>query len=144
VHAKLTSEKGDYLFLYPKAMFDELVKLDKDVVFVVAEVQEQIAGGAWFFRDGDTFLYWHAAMDRRYSRHSPSYAILNYAIRMAHEEGRKAFNLGGSIGIASLANFKSKWGAEPRFCWCFSWQNPLLQMVQMVRRIWTSRRPHAR
>ena len=74
VHTKLASEKGNYRFLYPKAMFDELVKLDKDVVFVVAEVQEKIASGAWFFRDGDTFLYWHAATDRKYSRQSPSYA----------------------------------------------------------------------
>jgi lipid II:glycine glycyltransferase (peptidoglycan interpeptide bridge formation enzyme) len=125
-------------------MFDELVKLDKDVVFVVAEVQNKVAAGAWFFRDGDTFLYWHAAMDRKYSRHFPSYAILDYAIRMAHEEGRKTLNLGGSIGIASLEAFKSKWGAEPQCCWCFSWQNPLWQMVQKVRSVWTSRRLHAR
>ena len=144
VHTKLASEKGNYRFLYSKAMFDELVKLDKDVVFVVAEVQNKVAAGAWFFRDGDTFLYWHAAMDRKYSRHFPSYAILDYAIRMAHEEGRKTLNLGGSIGIASLEAFKSKWGAEPQCCWCFSWQNPLWQMVQKVRSVWTSRRLHAR
>jgi len=144
MHTKLASEKGTYRSLYPEVMFDELVKLDKDVVFVVAEVQGNIAGGAWLFRDGDTFLYWHAATDRTYSRYSPSYAILNHAIRMAHEEGRKAFNLGGSIGIASLEDFKSKWGAEPQCCWHFSWQNPLWQMVQKVRSVWTPGRPYAR
>ena len=144
VHTKLASKKGYYRSLYPKAMFDELVKLDKDVIFVVAEVENKIAGGAWFFRDGDTFLYWHAATDRKYSRYSPSYAIVDYAIRMAHEEGRKALNFGGSIGIASLEDFKSKWGAEPQRCWHFSWQNPLWQMVQEVWSVWTSRRLHAR
>lgn len=144
VHTKLASEKGNYRFLYPKAMFDELVKLDKDVVFVVAEVQEKIAGGAWFFRDGDTFLYWHAATDRKYSRQSPSYAIVDYAIRMAHEEGRIAFNFGGSIGLTSVEDFKSKWGAEPQCCWFFSWQNPLWQMVQKVRSVWSLRSLHAR
>jgi hypothetical protein len=143
VHTKVASEKANYRFLYPKAIFDELVKLDKDVVFVVAEVQEKIAGGAWFFRDGNTLLYWHAATDRKYSRYSPSYAILDYGIRMAHEEGRKVLNFGGSIGITSLEDFKSKWGAEPQCCWCFSWRNPLWQMVQKVRS-WTPRRLYAR
>jgi lipid II:glycine glycyltransferase (peptidoglycan interpeptide bridge formation enzyme) len=143
VHAKRAAEKGYYRALYPRAMFDELVKLDQDVVFLVAEVQNKIAAGAWFFRDGDTFLYWHAAMDRSYSRHFPSYAIVDYAIRMAHEEGRKAFNFGGSIGIASLQNFKAKWGARPQCCWSFDWQNPLWQMVQKVRSVWSLRRPHA-
>jgi hypothetical protein len=140
IHTKLASEKGDHRSLYPQAMFDELVKLDKDVVFVVAEVQEKIAGGAWLFRDGDTFLYWHAAADRKYSRYSPSYAILDHAIRMAHEEGRKALNLGGSIGIASLEDFKSKWGAEPQCCWYFTWQNPLWRVIQNMRSGW---RQHA-
>jgi lipid II:glycine glycyltransferase (peptidoglycan interpeptide bridge formation enzyme) len=144
VHTKLASEKGNYRSLYPKAMFDELVKLDKDVVFVVAEVQKKIAGGAWFFRDGRTMLYWHGAMDREYSRYYPTYAIQSYAIRMAHEEGRTVFNFGGSAGIASLEEFKSKWGAEPQCCWFFSWQNPLWQMVQKARSVWTSRRLYAR
>lgn len=144
VHTKSAPEKGHSRSLYPKAMFDELVKLDRDVVFVVAEVQNKIAGGAWFFRDGDTFLYWHAATDRTYSRYSPSYAIVDYAIRMAHEEGRKAFNFGGSIGIASLEDFKAKWGAQPQCCWCFTWQNPLWQMLQKVRNSWIPRRQYAR
>jgi Acetyltransferase (GNAT) domain len=143
VHTKLASEKGYSRSLYPKAMFDELVKLDEDVVFVVAEVQKKIAAGAWLFRDGDTFLYWHAAMDRTYSRQSPSYAIVDYAIRMAHEEGRKAVNFGGSSGIASLEDFKAKWGAEPQCCWCFDWQNPVWQVVQKVRNVWGLRRLHA-
>lgn len=143
IHTKLALEKGYRRSIYPKSMFNELVKLDKDVVFVVAEVQEKIAGGAWLFRDGDTLLYWHAAMDRKYSRYSPSYAIMDFAIRMAHQEGRKALNLGGSIGIASLEAFKAKWGAEPRHCWHFNWQNPLWQMVQRLRSAWTPRSLHA-
>jgi lipid II:glycine glycyltransferase (peptidoglycan interpeptide bridge formation enzyme) len=143
VHTKLASERGNYGSLYPKAMFDELVKLDRDVVFLVAEVREKIAAGAWLFRDGDTFLYWHAATDRNYSHHSPSYAIVDYAIQMAHEEGRKAFNFGGSIGITSLEDFKSKWGAELQNCWRFSWHNPLWQMVQKVRNVWSLQRLHA-
>jgi lipid II:glycine glycyltransferase (peptidoglycan interpeptide bridge formation enzyme) len=144
VYTKLALEKGNYRSLYPKAMFDELLKLSKDVIFVVAEVQEKIAGGAWFFRDGATLLYWHAATDREYSRYSPSYAIVDYAIRVAHQEGRKALNFGGSIGMTSLEHFKSKWGAEPQCCWCFNWQNPLWQTVHKVRRVWSLRRQHAR
>jgi GNAT superfamily N-acetyltransferase len=144
VHTRLATEKGYHRSLYPKAMFDELVKLEKDVIFVVAEVEKKIVGGAWFFRDGETFLYWHAATDRKYSRHSPGYAIVDYAIRMAYQEGRKALNLGGSIGIASLESFKSKWGAEPQYCWYFSWQNSLWQMVQKVKSGWNLWRLNAR
>ncbi len=144
VHTKLASEKGNYSSLYPKAIFDELLKLHSDVVFIVAEVQGNIAGGGWFFRDGATLLYWHGAMDRRYSRQSPSYGIVDYAIQMAHEEGRKVLNFGGSIGLASLEHFKSKWGAEPRYCWCFSWHNPFWQKVQKIRRVCSLRRLHAR
>jgi len=140
LHTKLASQRGNYRNLYPKVMFDELVKLHEDVVFVVAEVENSILGGAWFFRDGDTILYWHAAMGREYSRHSPSYAIVDYAIRMAHEEGTTVFNFGGSVGIASLEEFKSKWGAEPHYCWHFSWQNRLWRTIQNIRSIW---RQHA-
>lgn len=49
VHTKLATEKGYHRSLYPKAMSDELVKLDKDVIFVVAEVQDKIAGAFCFF-----------------------------------------------------------------------------------------------
>lgn len=135
VYTKRASQKGNYTGLYPRALFDELLKLHDDVVFVVAHFSNKIIGGAWFFRDGDTFLYWHAAMDVNYSRHSPSYAIIDHAIRMAHAEGRKVFNFGGSVGIASLEQFKTKWDAKPQYCWSFNWQNPLWQTVQNVRSI---------
>jgi lipid II:glycine glycyltransferase (peptidoglycan interpeptide bridge formation enzyme) len=140
VHRKLASQKGNYHSLYPKAIFDELVKLHEDVVFLVAGVGTSVVGGAWFFRDGRMMFYWHGATDREYSRYYPSYAIQAYAIRMAHEEGRSIFNFGGSVGIASLEQFKSGWGAEPHYCWHFIWQNPLWRMIQNIRSSW---RQHA-
>ena len=122
--------------MYPLAIFDELVKLSEDVVLLVAEVDNSIAGGALFFRDGDTLLYWHAAVDRQYSRQAPSYAILDFAVRMAHDESRRGLNLGGSNGIVSLEQFKAKWGAQPQYCWRFTWRNPLWRLVAKIRSIW--------
>src|SRR5579871_12792 len=136
VHKRLAAEKGNYDLLYPKTLFDELLKLRDDVVFVVAKIDSQIAGGAWFYRDGKSMFYWHAAMDRKYSRRSPAYAIVDYAIGMAHEEGRSFFNFGGSRGIASLLEFKTAWGAEEFYCWHFHWQNPVWQRVGRLRRVW--------
>jgi lipid II:glycine glycyltransferase (peptidoglycan interpeptide bridge formation enzyme) len=133
IHVKLASTKGNYKFLYPPEFFDELLKLDRDVAFIVAEHENKMIGGAWFFRDGDTLLYWHSAMDLAYSKHSPTYAILDYAIRMAHNERRCFFNFGSSCGMSSLERFKIKWGAEPRYCWHFHWQNPLWETVQKFR-----------
>ena len=137
IHTKLASQKGNYRSLYPKEMFSELVKLHDDVMFVVAEFECRIAGGAWFFRDGKTMLYWHGAMDRDFTRSYPSYAIQAYAIRAAHEEGRSVFNFGASIGIASLEQFKAGWGAEPCPCWHFSWQNPLWGTIRSIRNRWS-------
>jgi hypothetical protein len=136
IHTKLASSKGNYGSVYPLAIFDELVKLSEDVVLLVAEVDNSIAGGALFFRDGDTLLYWHAAVDRQYSRQAPSYAILDFAVRMAHDESRRGLNLGGSNGIVSLEQFKAKWGAQPQYCWRFTWRNPLWRLVAKIRSIW--------
>jgi hypothetical protein len=141
VYTEMAAQKGNYSELYSRALFDELLKLHDDVVFVVADLANKIIGGAWFFRDGGTLFYFHSAMDLNYSRHSPIYAIIDYAIRMAHEEGRNVFNFGGSSGIASLEQFKAKWGAKPQYCWRFKWRNPLWQTVQNVRSIWRLHAP---
>ena len=141
VYTRMASQKGNHSGLHPRALFDELLKLHDDVIFVVADFANKIIGGAWFFRDGGAFFYFHAAMDLNYSGHSPSYAIIDYAIRMAHEEGRKVVNFGGSGGIASLEQFKAKWGAKPQYCWRFNWRNPLWQTVQNVRSMWRLHAP---
>jgi hypothetical protein len=133
LYTGLASRKG--LTLRPKAVFDELLKLRDDVIFVVAELSNRIIGGGWFFRDGDTLLYFAGAMNRDYSRHSPGYAIIDYAIRLGREEGRSVLNLGGSDGIASLEQFKTRCGAKPQYCWSFSWQNPMWQTFQYARSI---------
>jgi len=119
--------------LYPRSVFEQLLKLEEDVLFVVAQGYNKLIGGAWFFRDGDTALYWHSEMDVQYAKQSPMYAILDCAIRMAHEEGRTFFNFGASSGLPSLEQFKAKWGAEPQYGWHFNWVNPLWQAVHRCK-----------
>jgi GNAT superfamily N-acetyltransferase len=139
VYIKHRSQKG-ITGLRPKALFDELLKLRDDVVFVVGELSNRIVGGGWLFRDGGTLLYFHTATDPDYSRHSPGYALMDYAARLGHEEGRSVLNLGES-NETSLEQYKNRWGAKPQYCWSFSWQNPMWETVQNIRSVC---RRHAR
>jgi hypothetical protein len=128
LYIRFASRKG--FITRPKALFDELLKLRDDVVFGVLELSNRVIGGGWLFRDGETVLYKYVATDYDYTRHSPDYALMDYAIRLGHEEGRSLLNFGSTDGIASLEQFKARWGAKPQNCWSFSWQNPMWETLQ--------------
>ena len=117
-----------------KRLFEELLKLNADVRFLVAEVNGRIVGGGWFFYDGDSMLYWHGASDRKFSRFFPACAVLQKAIRLACDAGMKTFNFGASNGIESLERFKSFWGTEQKLCWRFNWSNRLWATVSKLKR----------
>jgi Acetyltransferase (GNAT) domain len=131
-------EKNGLEVAYGRALFDELLRLREDVVFLVAEVGDSIVAGGLFFRDGNAMFYWHGALNREYSRYYPACAILDHAIRLACDEGMATFNLGGSVGIASLEQFKSFWGAQKVPCWQFSWDNPFWSSMHRLKQAWRS------
>src|SRR5215467_3506675 len=130
IYLRVASAKGTYRFIYPRKLFHGLLELRNDVAFIVAEYEGRVIAGGWFFRDGDGMLYWHAAMNAEFSKYSPMYGIVDHAIRMAHDEGRKSVNFGGSSSIRSLEEFKNKWGAEPTLCWRFQWHNPFWKSMR--------------
>jgi len=127
-------------WVYPKSVFQELMKLTESVVFIVAQVEHELVGGSWFLVDGASLLYWHSAMDYRHSKSFPSCAILARAIEMACDARLATFNMGDSLGVASLEKFKSSWGARPAVYWSFHWQSGLWRRVSSAKSFFLDRR----
>ena len=124
IYTRLAQQRGGYGDTYPVKLFLELVEVRSIARLLVAEYEGRVIGGGLFFQDGNSVLYWHAASDREYSRFYPSCAVLDEAIRWACESGATFFNFGGSVGLSSLDQFKSFWGARTELNCEFEWTNP--------------------
>jgi predicted N-acyltransferase len=133
IHKALVEDRGNYNFIYPAELFLELQKIRSHTRFLIAEYEGRIIGGAIFFRDGDSVMYWHGATDRKFSRQYASSAILDQAIRWACESRARFFNFGGSGGIKSLEQFKSSWGAHAESNWMFEWNNRFWSYLSAFR-----------
>jgi Acetyltransferase (GNAT) domain len=125
IYHKLKEQRADWNENYTQSLFSALVSLQDDVVFLIAELDKEAVAGGWFFRDGNSLMYWHGALDYGFKDYFPHYALLNHAVRLASEEGMRFFNMGGSAGKTSLEHFKSLWGANKVSCWGFVWKNPI-------------------
>lgn len=134
LYQSLVAQRADWGEVYPESLFTELVRLQDDVIFLVTEIDNKAISGGWFFRDGNSMMYWHSALDYEFKRYFPHYALINHAIRLACEERMNSFNMGASGGIASLEHFKSLWGACKVPWWWFVWQNPIWASISKIRK----------
>jgi hypothetical protein len=134
LYQKMVAQRANWATIYPESLFFELVSLKDDVIFLLTEVDNKAVSGGWFFRDGNSFMYWHSVLDYEFSRYFPHYALINHAIRLASQERMSSFNMGASLGTASLEQFKSFWGTHKVPCWSLSWQNPMWASVSKVRK----------
>jgi hypothetical protein len=123
--------------IYTLNFLEEVFKLSDNVILLIAEFEEQIIGGGWYVRDGDSLFYWQSAINYKFKQYFPMYAIVNCAIRLACRESMTSFNMGGSGGLSSLEQFKSFWGAQRVPIWGFGWKNPVLSPA---RQTWSSMR----
>ncbi len=129
IHQRLVSAKRTWGFIMPMGFLLALIQPGGIGKLFVATQDDQIIGGAIFLCDGNSIFYLHSAHDRQYSQVHPTCAILDHAIRWAHQSGATTFNFGGSGGIASLENFKSFWGSRSVDTWTFHWRNPMWQRL---------------
>jgi Acetyltransferase (GNAT) domain len=134
LYQKLVGQRTDWGEIYTESLFAELVSLRNNVIFLLAEVDQQAIAGGWFFRDGNSLMYWHSVLDYDFKHYFPHYALINNAIRLASHEGMSSFNMGASLSKASLEQFKSVWGARKVPCWSFVWQNPIWVSISKVRK----------
>ena len=133
IHESLALQKGNYKHLHRIELFKELLKLRDDIVFLVAEIDNTVIAGGWFFRDGDSLFHWHGAMNRAYSKVFPTCSVIDAAIQIGCRDGFSTFNMGGSAGISTLEQFKTSWGADCQTVWQFSWHNPIWRAVRRLR-----------
>jgi hypothetical protein len=115
--------------IYSKSLLGDIFSLNDNVVLLIAKLNDLSIGGGLFIRDGDSFFYWQGAMNYEYKSYFPHYAIINSAIHFASEEGKASFNMGASLGIPTLEQFKSFWGAVKVPHWQFIWHNPIWSFV---------------
>jgi hypothetical protein len=138
IYTRNAERRGGYGVIYPAKLLLELVEARSIARLLVAEHEGRLIGGGLFFRDGNSIRYWHGASDREYSHCYPSCAVLDEAIRWACESGAAFFNFGPSVGLSSLDQFKSFWGARTELNWEFVWTNPLWARVSSLKTRLTS------
>jgi hypothetical protein len=134
LYQKVMAERESWSGVYGQGLFNELVQLRKDVVFLVAKLDARLIAGGWFFRDGNSLFYWHCAMDYAFKQYFPYYAIVNRGIQSACTQEMETFNMGASMGISSIEQFKSFWGTKKVPYWTFTWQNPFWSTILRFRR----------
>jgi CelD/BcsL family acetyltransferase involved in cellulose biosynthesis len=138
LHTRVFRDLNRRPAVYPLSLLLNLLKVKGSVRLLLARHDGVLAAGGLFFQDGNSVMYWHGAVDRRYSSLFPSCAVLDTAIAWAHDLGAAFVNLGGSNDIASLEQFKSFWGAHPEQNWRFTWMNPMWLQVSRARRAFGS------
>jgi hypothetical protein len=115
--------QGGWRTVYPIEFFLDLAKLRGTVRLLLAEYENATVACGMFARDGCSVFHFHGASDRNGS--FAVRAVIDEAIHWACDIGAVFFNLADSAGIASLEQFKAKWGAHREFNWTFEWQNPI-------------------
>jgi lipid II:glycine glycyltransferase (peptidoglycan interpeptide bridge formation enzyme) len=119
IHKKLAKQKSGFKIKYSVNLIREMVALHDHAILLVADYERRVTGGALFFLDGESMLYWHGAADREYGHLFASCALLDRGIQIACENGLKTFNFGGSA-TDSLREFKESFGARSRPVWTFA------------------------
>lgn len=133
VHVRLAKLKSGYSFIYPCELFEELVRLP-ETSLLLARFEGRTVAGLLVFRDGDSVVGWHGAMDREFGNVHPMRVLYDEVIRRACIAEARFVNLGGSLGIASLERFKASWGARVVENWQFTWRNPFWNRLERLRR----------
>ena len=134
IYRNVIAERPSWGTVYPESLFNELFKLDDAIILLLAEVKDVVIGGAWFIRDGNSLCYWQGAMDYQHKKCFPHYALMNAAIELACNEGLHSFNMGASLKMPLLEQFKSFWGTRKVPQWTFAWENPLWSSISRIRR----------
>ena len=134
LYLAMIGERKSWSSVYGQSLFKELIQLRDDVIFLVAKLEGTVIAGGWFFRDGNSMIYWHGVMDYAFKKYFPQYAVVNYGIQLASKEEMETFNMGASMDIVSLEKFKSFWGTKKVPVWMFTWRNPFWSSLLRLRR----------
>jgi hypothetical protein len=80
---------------------------------LLAELEGRLIAGSMYFSFKDTVTQKFNASDKDYTQYKPNYLIIWEAIKRAHREGYRSFDLGiTNPENQGLATFKRHWGAD--------------------------------
>jgi CelD/BcsL family acetyltransferase involved in cellulose biosynthesis len=80
----------------------------------LAEGEGRVISGAWIFSWNGHVVYWHGATDDAYFDWYPSIVLHTEIIRDAAARGCAIYDFNPSGGLAGVAEFKRRFGAEQR------------------------------
>jgi hypothetical protein len=108
---------------------------DPDAVRLwLAEVQGQLAAGAWTFTWNGHTAYWHAAAYEEHFNLRPANLIVATIAQQACIERQQFLDLGCSGGHVGPAEFKRRFGAEDVAIPSFHYQSRTVAALLAVRR----------
>lgn len=123
-------KNGNWVKFYPKAFWYHLYKSERTEVLTVKKAEETIAV-AWFLLGKGEVFYFMGLFNRKYTDISPmGFMLIEVVRRYLKKGGFKVLNLGSSIGISSIEEFKRSLGAIPLPVKVFRYYHPILKLFQ--------------
>lgn len=105
----------DYYY-FDKTYFSNIRKgLNNNQYLIVSKINDEFVGGMILFIYGDYAHYHLSARKREYGKYAINNHFLNYAVKIAKEQGCKSFHFGGGTGSDendTLFKFKSNFSTQ--------------------------------
>jgi hypothetical protein len=103
---------------YPWELFERGFSLSKEypnhIKLWLAEVEGEVASGAWCFYWNDHVVYWHGASYKRFFDYRPNNVLHAEIMKDALRDDYKFYDLNPSGGHSGVVQFKKRFGAEKR------------------------------
>ncbi|WP_251961523.1 lipid II:glycine glycyltransferase FemX [Salinibacter ruber] len=101
---------------YPWVLFENGYQMAQDnpehIRLWLAEVEDEVIAGAWFFYWNQHVDYWHAASYEEYFDYRPNNVLLPRVMEDALERGYSYYDFNPSGGHTGVARFKKHFGAK--------------------------------
>ena len=123
-------KNGEWVKVYPEPFWYKLYESKRTEVLTVKKRDKTIAA-AWFLIGKGEVFYFMGLYNRGYTEVAPMGFILIEAVRRYIETKKfSILNLGSSLGISSIEEFKRSLGALPLSVNIFRYYNPFLRVFQ--------------
>ena len=121
---------------YSKTFFNDLVQIENLKLWVAEYKGEMIAGMITLYNKEGVFDWLAAALlNEKYKKIYGAVAVQYEVIKHAVENNYKYVNMGASLDLGGVKNFKDTWGAETVNYHSFVYTKTSLKLLLYVRRL---------